>query len=49
MYEIIKKSFTDIKSKLDLTKSIIVQKGFSIDLENKIIVIHFIEGLIWNL
>lgn len=36
MYEIIKKSFTDIKSKLDLTKSIIVQKGFSIDLENKI-------------
>lgn len=36
MYEIIKKSFTDIKYKLDLTKSIIVQKGFSIDLENKI-------------
>ena len=36
MYEIIKKNFTDIKSKLDLTKSIIVQKGFSIDLENKI-------------
>ncbi len=36
MYEIIKKRFTDIKSELDLTKSIIVQKGISIDLENKI-------------
>ena len=36
MYEIIKKKFTDIKSNLDLTKSIIVQKGFSIDVENKI-------------
>ena len=36
MYEIIKKRFTDIKSELDLTKSIIVQKGFSINVEDKI-------------
>ena len=33
MHEIVQKYFNEIKSKLDLTKSIIVQKGFSLDSE----------------